>query len=364
MSTHTPPAPYPYLLGWFTAGAPDAALLAEELELMAQGPHYERLLTALRLHDELDHFRAALLVAFPELDLAVPQFLASQQPLAALASPGLKAVGVACLTAIALGLPEPAFDPKLFTSTEAGLFYDKVPVFGTVDGDRRRVFVSAKGKLYVVSDDHDLKGWLQRAKTDLAVKDILGVAPDPHESGYNALEAVGKVTWDVSHGDFSTPVLLLQAIAKSEAFAKVAWGAPTCHSGWVASLMPTLVTWGTIRTPGKTLTIGQNVHSAALIGSAWIKGLTGADCKQAQFPPHWADGVRATLLPQAAASTDLTTVAVFCTYLKQKNFKPAGQAPKAEREKRIAFLIANRSVAEKEALRKLPNIDAYYGHLF
>ncbi|MFI5534090.1 hypothetical protein ACIA8O_36690 [Kitasatospora sp. NPDC051853] len=363
MSTHVPPAPYPHLLGWFTAGAPDAALLAEELDAMAQGPDLARLLTALRLHGELDHFRTALLVSFPQLDLAAPQFIPSQQPLTALASAGLKAVGVSCLTAIALGAPEPAFDPALFTWTVAGLCYDKVPVFGTVGGERRRVFVSGQGKLYVVTPDHDLKGWLQRAGSDLAVTDVHGVAPDDHESGYNALESVGNLTWECSFGEFDTPEHLLQAIAKSEAFAKVAWGTSSCHAGWVSSLMPTLATWGTFRIPNATVTIGQNVHTATVIGSAWIKDMTGADCPQELFPQAWEAGVRATLLPRAVASADLAAVTMFCNFLKQNKFKPLKKAPAPERNNRISFLLTQRP-ADRATLRALPNIAVYYDKLF
>ncbi|BFV60665.1 hypothetical protein KCMC57_up57690 [Kitasatospora sp. CMC57] len=364
MSTHVPPAPYPYLLGWFTAGAPDAAQLADELNVMAQGPHFARLLTALRLHGELDHFRTALLMTFPQLDLAAPEFVPIQQPLTALASAGLKAVGVSCLTAIALGGPEPAFNPALFTSTATGLCYDNVPVFGTVGGVRHRVFVSGKGKLYIVSADHDLKGWLQRANSDLAVTGIHSVAPDDYESGYNALEAVGNLTWDCSYGEFDTPEHLLQAISKSEAFGKVAWGASSCHAGWLSSLMPTLATWGDIRIPGGvTVTIGQNVHTAAAIGSAWIKDMVGIDCPQSLFPPEWEAGVRTTLLPRAAASTDLVAVTTFCNFLKQNGFKRVDKAPLAERNKRITFLIAKRP-ADKATLRALPNINLYYSKLF
>ncbi|MFB7946421.1 hypothetical protein ACFC6L_16060 [Kitasatospora phosalacinea] len=364
MSTHTPPTPYPHLLGWFTAGAPDTARLADELDTMAQGPDYARLLTALRLHGELAHFRAALLVAFPQLDLAVPQFVPSQQPLAPLADAGLKEVGASCLTAIALGEPEPPFDPARFTTTATGLCYDKVPVFATVSGERHRVLVSGKGNLHITSADHDLKGWLQRAKSDLVVADVHGVAPDDHESGYNALEADDNLTWDCSYGEFDTPRHLLQAIAKSEAFGKVAWGASSCHAGWVSSLMPTLATWGTFRLPKLTVTIGQNVHSDTVIGSAWIKDMVGIDCVQALFPPEWEAGVRSTLLPRAAASAELATVAKFCTYLKQNKFKPLNKAKPAERNDRISFLLANRPAADRAALRALPNIDAYYGKLF
>lgn len=363
MSTHTPPVPYPHLLGWFTGSTPDTAQITAELVAMAQREDFARLLSALRLHDEIGSFHSALQVAFPKLDLAAPHFPKSQHALGALASGQLKSVGASCLTAIALGTHEESFDTAHFTWNDTGLLYKDVPVFATVSGHRERVFVAGGGMLHITSNDHVLKGWLQRLGSDVTVQEIHGVAPDDHASGYNALEATDNLTWECSYGEFDTPEHLIQAITKSDAFGQIAWGGSYCTAGWVSSLMPTLSTRGTIRIPGTTVTIGQNVHSPTAVGSAWIEGMAGIDCKQDKFPKAWVDGVKAVLCPHAATNANHQNIVMFCTFLKQKPFVGKPKATQAEREERIAYLIA-KYPQHKQTLRTLPNIEAYYPKLF
>ncbi|MEU5769640.1 hypothetical protein ABZ782_27355 [Streptomyces asoensis] len=361
MSVHTSAPPYPHLLAWFTSGTPDTGAITQELAAMAKHGNLPRLLTALRLHGEIGAFRSALQVAFPQLDLAAPQFPEPRQNLQVLNGDGLKKVGAACLTAIGNGTPEPAFDAQLFTSNAGGLFYAGVPVFATVDGDRQRVFVSG-GKIHITSADHVLKGWLQHQDADVTVQQIHGVEPDAQESGYNALESAGNLVWTCSFGELDTPVGIIRAIARSEAFGEIKWGASYCTAAWVSSLMPTLSTKGTVRLPKGTTTIGQNVHSGVVMGSAWVQGMDNADCKQAQFPQQWSLGVTSVLCPRAAQSADLKTITAFCGYLKVK-FAGQDQAPKAELQKRIGYLLTTYP-QHKEALRSLPKIQEYYAQLF
>lgn len=357
MSTHTPPASYPQLHSWFTGGEPDTAEIANELARMAMSPDFARFVTNLRLRGESDHFREALQTAFPQLNLASPDFSSHQGKLNVLAQAGLKDVGAFCLTT--LGEPEGVFTPKLFTWNPTGLFYDKVPVFCTVAGKRERLFASGKGKLYITGPDHDLKGWLQQKNSDVDVQSIHGVTPDNHASGYNALDAAGGPTWECSYGQFNTAVELLRAIAKSEAFGKVVWAPSYCPPGWVSSLMPSLTTLGTIRVPGKTMTIGQNVHEPPAIGSAWIKGVNG-DCKQADFPKEWTDGVKAVLLPRAVAHTDFQNILTFCPILVQGGFKAEQNTSDQERTKRFTYLIAQRKSAGPILKKMFIDFTKYY----
>ncbi|MER5583745.1 hypothetical protein ABT090_19215 [Streptomyces asoensis] len=361
MSVHTSAPPYPHLLAWFTAGTPDTAAITRELTAMAEHGHLTRLLTALRLHGEIAAFRSALQVAFPQLDLAAPKFQDPRQNLQVLNGDGLKTVGAACLAAIGNGTPEPAFDAKLLTSDDNGLFYAGVPVFATVDGVRRRVFVSG-GKIHITSADHVLKGWLQRQDADVTVQQIHGVEPDAQESGYNALEAAGNLVWTCSFGKLDTPVDIIRAIARSDAFGEINWGVSYCTAAWVSSLMPTLSTKGTVRLPGGTVTIGQNVHSGVVMGSAWVQGMDKLDCKQAQFPQAWSLGVTGVLCARAAQHAELKTITTFCGYLKAK-FASQDQAPKAELERRIEYLVTAYP-QQKEALRRLPKIQEYYSRFF
>ncbi|MFJ9634121.1 hypothetical protein ACIRU8_41190 [Streptomyces sp. NPDC101175] len=356
MSTDTSPASYPKLFAWFSGDAPDTAQIAHELALMAKSSDLARLLTGLRLHGETDHFCEALQTAFPKLNLASPDFSSPQGALGVLAQARLKTVGMACLAT--LGEPEHIFNPKLFTSDATGLLYDNVPVFCVVGAKRERVFRSGRQMLYIVSPDHDLKGWLQWKNSDMDVRSICGVTPDDHASGYNAVDATGSLTWECSYGKFDTAVELLNTIAKSEAFGKVDWGQSYCTAGWVSSLMPSLTTSGDFRVPGKTLTIGQNVHTPPAIGSAWIKDV-GGDCTQAYFPVDWTDGVRTVLLPRTATDTKFQNIQTFCAILSKK-FSPQQNTSKQERTARFTYLIAQHPDAEQILGQMFANFGDYY----
>lgn len=368
---HIVSAPYPYLLEWFSGGQPETKEIAAELDLMAHGEDFKRLLTALRLHGEIDNFISALKMAFEDLDLADPRFQQSDFTLDVLTSEDLKTVGVACLTAIALGQSEEDFATELFTWNTEGLSYKEVAVFATVAGTdgknlRERVFVSSERMLYITSKEHSLKGWLRRGDHDVEVKQIHGVAPDEKESGYNALEAAENVVWECSHGDLKTGVGVIQAIAKSEAFAQIAWyDSSYCTAGWVASLTPTLTTRGLFKIPGKEVEIAQNVHSTAAMGSAWVNDMQGS-CNPKNFPPKWAVHVGPVLFLRAKGHHDFRNITTFCALLKQGGFKklvPENPVGDPRLKQRIDYLIG-KSSGNKEILHKLPKIAEYYPDVF
>lgn len=365
MSTHTPPVPYPHLLAWLSGQAPDTPAIAGELATMAQRGHFARLVTTLRLHGELAAFRAALLVVFPHLDPAAPQFPAPQGTLGVLAGGKLTDVATACLAEIALGQPEPAYDQANFATSPTGLLYRGVPVFVTVDGTRTRLFAAANGTLYITGAGHPLKGWLRRQDADVTLQAVHSVAPDTVASGYNALSSADTLTWPCSYGKFGTPKEVIDTVVRSEAFDAIAWTAPYCTVGWVASLMPTLSTKGVLQLPGgKSLTIGQNVHSSTIVGSAWIVDMANVDCRPGAFPAAWTNKVKAVLCPRAAGNGTLTTIRLFCDRLKVKySGDDAQNVSEQELRERIAYLITT-FPDDKEKLRKLPGVMKWYSDLF
>ncbi|MEU3459824.1 hypothetical protein ABZ721_07665 [Streptomyces sp. NPDC006733] len=362
MSTHTPPT-YPNVLNWFKGGPPDTADIASDLTDMTKGADYQRLVSHLRLHGELGAFESALRVAFPQFTAGAPAFPMPKANLMALDRATLKAAGVSCLSAISLGTPEP-FNAKYFTWNGGSLCYQDVPVFCTVGGVRKRVLVGSGDKLYVAAADSPLKGWLRRGTNDVTVAQIGGVQPDGQESGYNAVNADSSVNWLCSFGDLTTPKGLIDAISKSEVFGSIVWIAPYVTAGWVASLMPTLSFRGTIAVPGGTLTVGQNVHSPTVVGSAWVEGFAGLDCKQADFPVYWKDSVVALLCPKTTTHADFQHTVVFCDYLKAQKCSPVGnQGTKAELERRLRLIIGA-DPSYKAVLIALPNIQKYYPSVF
>ncbi|MDF9813423.1 hypothetical protein [Streptomyces sp. SPB162] len=365
MSTHPAPMSYPNLLNWFKGGPPDTADIAAELTDMSQGGDYRRLVSYLRLHGELSFFLSAMQVAYPQFIVANPKFPLPQRNLATLDRETLKAAGASCLTAISLGGAQEAFNAKFFSwSDGSSLCYQGIPVFATVSGHRERLLVGPGDKLYIAAPDHPLKGWVQRGGNDVTVQEIVDVLPDDQESGYNAVNAEHTVNWQCSFGDLTTPKGLILAVSKSEAFGQIQWIAPYCVAGWVASLMPTLSSRGTIRIPGGQAEIGQNVHSTAQVGSAWLKGVDDIDCKRAEFPPYWTTNVIATLCPHAGTQPHFQHIVVFCNLLTTNGFKPVGtQGTKAELAKRITFLIGAKPTY-KAALLTLPKIGVYYEECF
>ncbi|MFJ9564966.1 hypothetical protein ACIRQQ_33650 [Streptomyces fuscichromogenes] len=361
MSVQTSAPPYPQLLGWFTGGKPVTAGITVELGTMAKKGDLTRLLTALRLHDQIGSFHEALQLAFPKLDLAAPQFPETHQELPVLKNERLKTVGTKCLNAIASGEPEPLFSVKLFKQVGTELFYDDVPVFAMVAQDRKRVHVT-DDTIHITSTDHDLNVWLQWKNADVKIHQIYGVEPDRRASGYNVLTSPGGLVWTCLDEELKTPEAVIRAIDKSKAFSKIKWGRSFCTSGWVSSLMPTLGTKGTFRLPAGEVTIGQNVHSDTVIGSAWIESLKNMDCKQKDFPLTWKADVKALLCPLTNGHADFQTIKKFCGYLETK-FNNQDEAPTAELKKRITYLITNYPL-EKETLQKLPNIQRNYKELF
>ncbi|MET9463802.1 hypothetical protein ABZY44_03065 [Streptomyces sp. NPDC006544] len=361
MSTHTPPAPYPSLLRWFGGDAPDTDKIVVELVAMTRNDHYARLLSVLELLDEQAAFGAALQVSFPQLDVRSPVFPAPAQPLPKLVRQTLRSAGAHCLTSIALGEPRDAFSPLFFAEQAGELRYKKAVVHGTVQGQGARFRVGAHGRLYVASADHPLKCWIQKGGVDATAQHIVGVVPGGQAGGYTALSALGSSTWEHTFdGDLTRPEGLINVIAASQAFGAVTWDASYCTAGWVDSLMPTLSTRGTIPVPGGSTKIGQNVHSSTVVGSAWLPGLDDVDCKQDAFPAGWTAGVRASLCPRAAGHADLATITRFCGILKLAGFR---QEKDADLEARIRYLLTHHP-ADKATLRKLPNINKYYGKLF
>ncbi|MFE9408622.1 hypothetical protein ACFYN0_07490 [Streptomyces sp. NPDC006704] len=254
------------------------------------------------------------------------------------------------------------FSVKHFSDTEGPLLYKDVAVFGTVHKTRRQFHIGTGGRLYVVSPDHALKCWVQKpGGGDAGVQHIFGVVADEEAGGYSALRAEGAGDWEYSYGgDLATPQGAIAAISKSEAFGSIVWGAPYCTAGWVASLMPTLSSLGTIATPGGSLVIGQNVHAPTVMGSAWLKGVDAGDCRQEDFPQEWKAGVTATLCPRATGHQDLTNIATLCGILKKAGFKPVRKADLAAR---IRYILTN-FPEHRKTLLSLPNIQAYYGKLF
>lgn len=120
---------------------------------------------------------------------------------------------------------------------------------------------------------------------DATLQEIFSVVAGTGTGGCDALAAQGLVEWESSAGGpWTTPKGLIQVITKSGAFRSITWNTPYCTAGWVISLMPTLVIPGTIPGPGGQKEIGQNVHSAQIVGSAWMPGVDNHDCKPAEMP--------------------------------------------------------------------------------
>ncbi|MET9359623.1 hypothetical protein ABZX93_01740 [Streptomyces sp. NPDC006632] len=258
--------------------------------------------------------------------------------------------------------PAEEFSLKHFSEKDGTLLYKNVAVFGTVQGSRQQFLVGTAGRLYVASADHQLKCWVQKpGGGDATAQQVVGVVADEQAGGYTALRAEGVSGWEHSYGgDLTKPLGLIQAISKSNAFAAITWGAPYCTAGWVASLMPTLSSLGTVKVPGGSVVIGQNVHSSTVVGSSWLKGVVATDCRQEDFPAEWMSGVVATLCPRATGHGDLANIKVFCDLLKAAGFRPA---QKADLAARIRFVLTNYPQHEK-TLRALPNIQQYYAGLF
>ncbi|MFJ3876569.1 hypothetical protein ACIPW5_03810 [Streptomyces sp. NPDC090077] len=362
MSTQTPPAPYPSLLRWLAGEAPDTSKIAAELTAMAGRPHYARFL--LDLEDEREAFRTALLVAFPQLDLDKPDFSKAKGALTAVASPTLHTAGPVCLVSLALGEPRDAFNrAHLWTAPDGVLRYKGGTVYVTSGNRRMRVSVEADGRLYVASAAHPLKLWIRKNSQDATLQEIFGVVAGAGAGGYDALSAQGVVAWESSPGGpLDTPKGLVQVITKSGAFRSIAWGTPYCTAGWVDSLMPTLLTQGTIAGPGGPKTIGQNVHSAQIVGSAWMPGVDNLDCKPAEMPPQWQGDVAATLCPLAANHVQLRLITEFCDILKAAKptpFVPGGSDLAA----RITYILTHHPDRRKD-LESLPNIKVYYKQCF
>ncbi|MCX5384148.1 hypothetical protein [Streptomyces sp. NBC_00083] len=258
--------------------------------------------------------------------------------------------------------PAEEFSLKHFSDKDGTLLYKDVAVFATVQDSRQQLLVGTGGRLYVAAADHALKCWVQKpGGGDATAQQVFGVIADEQSGGYTALRAEGVSSWEHSYGgDLTKPLGLIQAISKSDAFTSVTWGAPYCTAGWVASLMPTLSSLGTVKIPGATVVIGQNVHSSTIVGSLWVKGLVSSDCRQEDFPTEWMAGVVSTLCPRATGHGDLANITLFCGLLKKAGFKPARKADLAAR---IRFILTNYPQHEK-TLRALPNIQTYYSSLF
>ncbi|MET8294178.1 MULTISPECIES: hypothetical protein [unclassified Streptomyces] len=363
MSTSTPPAPYPCLLRWLSGDAPDTPKIAAELSTMAGRPHYDRFL--LDLEDERAAFGAALTVAFPQLNLAQPDFSAPKNPLAVVASPTLRTAGPLCLASLALGEAREDFNPAhLWTAPDAVLRYKGGRVHGMV-GTRRMPFsADGGGRMYVASPAHPLKLWILKNAQDATVQEISTLVPDPGAGGYTALSAPGVTAWESSPGGaLDTPQGLVQVITKSGAFGSIAWGASYCTAGWVDSLLPTLLTQGTIALPGnRTAILGQNVHSAQIVGSAWLKDVNGLDCKPAGMPQQWRTQVALTLCPRADAHPHMRLITEFCQILRNAQptpFVPGG----TDLEARIRYLLT-RHPDRRADLESLPHIKSYYKQCF
>jgi hypothetical protein len=269
------------------------------------------------------------------------------------------------------GEPDEHFDAELFESDGEGLFYKTVAVFVMVSHARRRVFVAADRTLYITSEHHSLKGWLQRDGSDVKVREIAGVVFDEKAGTYLALEATDRLEWNCSYGELKTVRGVIEAITKSEAFGKIGWDDFSyCPAGWVSSLMPTLSTKGTFKIPDTTVVIGQNVHSSTVIGSAWIARRAG-DCKQEDFPEAWADHVKDVLCPRATEHAYLKAITMFCGLLRGHGFKRMSQLGFAEdskeaaeeRTRRIEYLIEEYP-DDRETLQGLPHIAEYYAAQF
>ncbi|MEW1637020.1 hypothetical protein AB0469_23435 [Streptomyces sp. NPDC093801] len=358
MSTQTPPAPYPNLLRWLGGETPDTVKTAAELRAMAQGQDFARFL--LDLEEEQEAFRTALLPAFPQLVLAKPDFSTVVNPLQAVASPTLRTAGPVCLTSLALGEARNTFNPAhLWTAPDRTLRYKGGSVFGTVKARRMRFSADGTGRLYVASAAHPLKLWMRKNGQDATVQDVFTLVADPGAGGYDAFVAQGVGSWDNSPGGpLTTPQGLVEVITKSGAFRSIVWGAPYCTAGWVDSLMPTLSTQGTIAVPGGlTATIGQNVHSAQTVGSAWLVGVDGLDCKPAVMPAQWRADVAATLCPLAVNHVQLGLIKEFCDILKAATPTPAALPA------RITYLLTHHPHRRAD-LESLPNIKTYYQQCF
>ncbi|WP_030197488.1 hypothetical protein [Streptomyces sp. NRRL S-87] len=358
MSTHTPTSPYPNLLRWLSGQAPDTGKITDELRTMAGGPQYGRFVQD--LEDEREGFRAALLVAFPQVDLAKPDFPAPRQPLQDVSSETLRAAAVSCLTSLALGEAPGTYNPvHLWTGPDGALRYKGGAVHATVAGARRRILVDASGALYAAAAQHPFKLWLRKGGQDATVQHVVGMVAAP-TGGYDACSAQGATPWESTYGTLDQPAGIVRAITRSGAFASIVWGASYCTAGWVESLMPTLSTQGLIPLPaGGSATIGQNVHSAQIVGSAWLRGVDGVDCKPDAMPPQWRADVGARLCPRAAQHVHLGHIADFCQILKAAAFQPGG----TDLVDRIRYLLAHHP-GRRADLESLPNIKKYYAQCF
>ncbi|MGE7384620.1 hypothetical protein ACQKM2_03825 [Streptomyces sp. NPDC004126] len=355
MSTQTQPVPYPSLLSWLAGGAPDTTKIAADLKAMADNQHYERFL--LDLEDEQAAFKAALLAAFPQTALDKREFTKAAGSLAAVASPTLKTAGPVCLTSLAG--PRDAFDRAyLWTAPDGVLRYKGGTVYGRTSNTRMRLSADNGRRLYVASANHPLKLWLRKNNQDATIQEIFSVVAGA--GGYDALVAQNAVDWESSAGGpLTTPKGLVQVITKSGAFHSISWNTPYCTAGWVDSLLPTLITQGTIPAPGGPKTIGQNVHSTQIVGSAWMPGVDNQDCKPGEMPGQWHTDVAATLCPLAANHVQLRHITEFCDILKKAGFTAGGTDLVA----RITYLLANHPQRRAD-LESLPNIKAYYKQCF
>ncbi|AZM92152.1 hypothetical protein [Streptomyces sp. W1SF4] len=357
MSTQTPSVPYPNLLRWLAGEAPDTPKIAAELRTMAGLPHYERFL--LDLEDERGAFQAALLAAFPQPALDKSDFSQAQGSLTAVTSPTLKTAGPVCLTS--LGEPRDAFRPAyLWTAPDGVLRYKGGTVYVTTLNTRMKLSADNTGRLYVASAKHPLKLWIRKGNQDATVQQVFTVVAGAGAGGYDALGAQGVVVWDSSPGGpLDTPKGLVTVITKSGAFRSITWTTPYCTAGWVDSLLPTLITRGTIPGPGGEKKIAQNVHSAQIVGSAWLPDVDNLDCKPAEMPPQWQADVAATLCPLAANHVQLGHITEFCGILKKAGFAAGGTDLAA----RITYLLVNHPQRRAD-LESLPHIKAYYKQCF
>ncbi|MFD8147215.1 hypothetical protein [Streptomyces sp. NPDC059708] len=362
MSTSTPNTPYPNLLRWLSGQAPDTAKIAAELRTMAGGQEFGRFL--LDLEDERGALRAELLRAFPQLDLAQPNFAKADGELVAVASPSLRTAGPLCLTSLALGEARDVFNrAHLWTAADEVLRYKGGTVHGMIGARRMRLSADGAGRLYVASAAHSLKLWLRKNAVDATIQEIFTLVADPNAGGYTAQPAQAVTTWENSPGGaLTTPQGLVQVITKSGAFGSIVWDPPYCTAGWVESLMPTLSSQGRIPVPNGTTTIGQNVHSAQIVGSAWIVGVDGLDCKPGDMPAQWRTAVTQSLGALAANHAQLLLIKDFCDILKAAQptpFVPGGK----DLEARIRYILTKHP-SRRADLESLPNIKKYYPQCF
>lgn len=357
MSTQTPPVSYPSLLSWLAGGATDTVKIAADLKAMADRQHYERFL--LDLEDERAAFQAALLAAFPQTAQDKREFTKAAGSLTPVTSPTLRTAGPVCLASLAR--PRDAFDRAyLWTAPDGALRYKGGAVYGKTSNTRMRLSADNAGRLYVASPNHPLKLWLRKNSQDATVQEIFSVVAGTGAGGYDALAAQNTVDWESSAGGpLTTPKGLVQVITKSGAFHSITWNTPYCTAGWVESLMPTLITQGTIPAPGGQKTIGQNVHSTQIVGSAWMPGVDNQDCKPAEMPAQWQADVAATLCPLAANHAQLCLITEFCDILKGAGFAAGGKDLTA----RITHIVTKHASRTAD-LKSLPNIADYYKQCF